>query len=468
MLKKQIKHLILVVFTMMVLFMMSVSASAAFSVTKSGVNYPKSYATGSTFSIKGTLKGNVVLKTVVTGIYNSTGKTALQKYTASPNAISYNMQDADSHLQFDKLAPGTYYYRATVTNVNNVKLRVFDYKFTVTTAPKMTIKKTNVILPSALKEGKGFTMSGKITSNLTMKSIVFTIYNSTGQSCLQRYTATVNGKSYSVSKAAPYLNFKKLKQGNYYYRISVYDSKGKKIRIVNKQFKVGPAATTPTTPTTTSSIKISNPKPASSIAMSEGTSYGLGGKITSTYKLSSITAQILDANKNVKLSKKVTTSATSYEIAGSPIDAAMTFNTLKPGMYTYVLSAIDVKSKKAVLINRIFFIQSRNSKITIQAPVPSADVTIAKGKYYPISGLISVPSGRTIKSVQGILLNSSGKEVFNKTVAPGTRQYQLGGGDIDKAMTFNTLSAGTYYLNIFVKDDLGSVAPVISKKIVIK
>ncbi len=460
---KHFKRSLLVVFSLMVLLLMSISADAAFSVTKNNVKYPTSLTAGSVFIVRGTLSSNMVMKQVTTAICDSTGKKVVEKYTAKVNSLKYDLNNSDSHMHFENLSTGDYYYKIVVKNVNDQKLTVLKKPFTVTPV-KMKIEKEKVKLPKTLKAGSNFNISGIITTTLPIKSVVITIYNGDDTKCLQRSTNTVNGKYFNIAEANPKLNFSVLKAGEYYYRISVYNMSGKKKRIVNQKFTVKE-------PTVASSIKIANPVPAKNIInFPTGKGYVISGTITSANKLTSVKAELIGSNKNVLYTKTVNPGTTTYSLKNSPLDAAMKFDQLPVGIYSFVVSATDSRGKTAVLINRKFYVIAKESKFWMDANykiVPSSDVTINRGAAYGISGMIR--SNLPLTRIQGSLTDTSGRSYYSKTITP-TRAttYNLGGSDIDNALHFEKLPAGKYVFTIEVKDSKNSVCPLISRIITVK
>lgn len=116
-------------------------------------------------------------------------------------------------------------------------------------------------------------MKGTLKANEKMTKISCTIYNSNGKKCLQRYDKKLNGKTYNLKKADPYLAFDRLAAGRYYYRVCVYNAKGTKRRVVNRKFTVNGTAAS------SGSIKISNPVPSGDFTLNAGQSYSLSGTI---------------------------------------------------------------------------------------------------------------------------------------------------------------------------------------------
>ena len=82
---------------------------------------------------------------------------------------------------------------------------------------------------------------------------------------------------------------------------------------------------------------------------------------------------------------------------------------------------------------------------------------VVLGKGYHLSGKIA-SSGSNISSIQGQVFNSSSKQVMSKSVSVNTSSYNLKDSAIDNALTFGTLSTGSYTLKYTVKTKDGTSA----------
>ena len=83
------------------------------------------------------------------------------------------------------------------------------------------------------------------------------------------------------------------------------------------------------------------------------------------------------------------------------------------------------------------------------------------GSYWTCTGTIS--SNYTINQVSGYILGSDNSTVlYSKTINPNATSYSLANGEIDKALLFNKLSAGTYYYRITATDTSGKSLTLIN------
>ena len=82
----------------------------------------------------------------------------------------------------------------------------------------------------------------------------------------------------------------------------------------------------------------------------------------------------------------------------------------------------------------------------------SYPTAVKTGKGMDVTGY--AVSNYNISSLTGTITNSSGKAVYSKTVNPGTTAYKI--SNLDSAMKFASLSAGTYTYTLTAKDSHGS------------
>ncbi|MDO4344257.1 MAG: CHAP domain-containing protein [Eubacteriales bacterium] len=271
-------------------------------------------------------------------------------------------------------------------------------------AATTTYKLTSVAKPTTVKVGSSFTLKGKITCSKKLKEVRVTIYNSTGKKCLQRYTARPNSKTYNLTYADPYILFNKLSVGKYYMRILCIPVSGTQKRVVNKQFTV----------VGNGKIQLANPKPSSNITISKGSNYALGGRITSTYKIKGITAQIINkSTKKAVYSKTSKPNSTSYTLTNSKIDEAMKFNKLAAGSYTLQIKVVDSQGTSAVVMNRTVTVKKASTASSgTNVSTSSTGGATNSGTYLNVSGTVTTPKNFAARTTRPA---ASNKYYYNKT-----------------------------------------------------
>lgn len=258
---------------------------------------------------------------------------------------------------------------------------VFALPIQTQAAKANKIRVVDATKPTTLKQGSFFSMKGTVRSNKIIKELRCTIYDSTGKKCLQRFVTYPNAKTYDLRRADPYLLFDKLPVGKYYYRVLVINKEKYQKRVISKKFEV----------IGNGKIKIVNPKPSGNLTMNEGKAYSLGGKISSTYTLGSVTGKIIDSETGKTVySKTVKPKSKTYNLKDSVIDSAMLFNKLKAGVYKYELVAVDTKGTSVRLIYRTITIKGTTMGNTSTNSTGSSGNT---GNYLHTSGTVTVPAG---------------------------------------------------------------------------
>ena len=249
-------------------------------------------------------------------------------------------------------------------------------------AAKSKITLSGATIPTTIKQGAFFNMKGTIKSANKLKEIRCTLYKSNGTTCLQRFVTYPNSKTYDLRRADPYLYFDKLTPGTYYYRVLCYDTKNYKKRVINKKFTV----------VGDGKIKIVNPKPSGNLTINEGKAYAIGGNITSTYTLGSVTARILNSSNKAVYSKTVNPKKKTYSLTNSTLDAAMLFDKLSAGTYKFEVTAVDTKRTSVRLIYRTITVK-KSSTSSGTNPGSTGGDTTTSGDYLNTDGTVTVPSG---------------------------------------------------------------------------
>ncbi|MDE7243290.1 MAG: RICIN domain-containing protein [Oscillospiraceae bacterium] len=211
--------------------------------TISGQNTPSSLRKGQSFSIKGTISSSTSITSVVAGVYTAqSGGTKKTGGAASPNRTSYDLANLDSVIYFNRLDPGTYYYRVTATNSVGTAILI-NSKFTVTSPTDNTASSyatiSNANYPPSLKPGQTYSIKGTISSKTRITSVTVGVYtSSSGSNMITGKTVRPNSTSYNLKNIDPYVYFNRLSAGNYYYIVKATNSAGT-ATLVSRKFVVG-------------------------------------------------------------------------------------------------------------------------------------------------------------------------------------------------------------------------------------
>ena len=90
--------------------------------------------------------------------------------------------------------------------------------------------------PDKIKQGKKFSIRGKVKSNKKIKKVTVRVLDSNGSKVFS-VTKKPNSKSYSIKKVDKKIKFGKLKKGSYTFQVIATDSV-QKLKLVNRQFSV--------------------------------------------------------------------------------------------------------------------------------------------------------------------------------------------------------------------------------------
>ena len=298
-----------------------------------------------------------------------------------------------------------------------------------------TLKISSYNKPSKVKEGKEYSIYGKITSNYKITSVKVGIYDKKG-TAISSKTVKPNATSYNIKSLSSSIKFSKAKAGTYTYKVTAKDEK-KSLTLVNHSFKVVADAV--------STLAASGYNyPAESII--QGTSFTANGKVTSNYKIKSVTLGIYNSSGKAVYSKTAYPVAKSYDYRA--ISSSLKFQSLAVGKYSFRVSATDEKVTKT-LLNKPFSVKP--------VPDPASTLSITSYNYptqfnqgasFSISG--TVVSNYTIKAVTVGIYNTSNVAVNIKSICPASKSYSI--ANLKSYLKFNTLKPGNYYYKVSATD----------------
>lgn len=414
------------------------TAQAASKPTISGATTPGTIKAGSPWNCTGTVQSSIALKSVSGYILNS-NKAIVDSYTMNTTAKTFKISGSkiDNNLEFNKLSAGTYYYKLSATNSVGTTTWTSG-AFKVSAASKPTI--SGATTPSTLKVGGRWTCTGTVSSSTALKNVSGYILDSSKKN-VDSYSFNTTAKTYKLagSKIDSNLEFNNLKAGTYYYRITATNGAGTTTWTSNA-FKVEAAASKPNI------LNATTPP-----ILASGKSWTCTGNISSQVPLQSVSGYILNSSKNNVYSYTESTTAKSYNMAGSIIDRNLYFNKLGAGTYYYKISATS-SAGTTTWTSNAFKITASVSKPTISGA--TTPPTMKTGGRWTCTGTVN--STVALKSVSGYILDSNKKTVDSYTVNTSAKSYKLAGTAIDSNLEFNQLKAGTYYYQISAVNSAGT------------
>ncbi len=355
----------------------------ASTLTISPTSYPSGQVVyGNYFNLKGTISSNYTITKATGTIYTESG-TAVQTRTATPNACTLSIVDsALNYLAFGSLEPGSYYLEYTATDSSGKTVVWTSDVFYVveSDSAKSTLSINPVNYPTGSMVAQSFTLTGTVTSNYTLTSVTGYIYNSNGDTLYAALVTGINSTTFNIadSKIDNSLPFGSLDVGSYYLVYEASDSSGASASWTSDVFYIvsstSSSSSSTGTSTATSTLSISpTAYPTGNISNS---AYNLKGTITSSYSITSVTAQIVAADGTVAQTVTDTPNSTSYNFS-SKINPNLKFGSLSSGYYYLYVAAEDAGGNSATWKSDIFAVSTSSSTVKLYA-----DLTDSSAWYY--------------------------------------------------------------------------------------
>ena len=316
-------------------------------------------------TIKGTVKsGSSNITSVSVGVYNKTTGALVTGKTVSAAAKTYDLSALDKQVDFDKLTEGNYVYRVIATNSANKGKIVYAQSFAVakdgtaaqTSASDGITVTGGTTVPANLKKGSLVNVKGTVTSASTnITSVTVGVYNAAGKMVTGK-TQAVNAKTYDLSKLDYAVTFNKLELGTYTYGVYVSNGTTKNDLVVKQVFNVTADGKAPASASaSTDKLALTNGT-AVPATLKKGTAVIVKGTVTSaSTNLTAVTAGVYDASGKQVTGKTANPAAKTYDL--SKLDAAITFNTLPAGSYTYRVYATNSGNSNSLLTSQNFTVQ---------------------------------------------------------------------------------------------------------------
>lgn len=334
----------------------------------------------------------------------------------------------------------------------------------------ISVTKNNA--PSTITKGKDFKIKGSLKSSKKIKRVKIGVVTANGKWTSCKYVnKRVYAKTFKLSRANSRLKFNKLKAGTYYYRVSAStSSKGGYTTIVNRPFTVVNPAPSP------GKITLSGVSYPSKVTVGNG--FYIKGKISSSKKIKSVTAGVVNSNgawTSVKATKKP--NAKTFKL--KTVDAKLKFGTLPIGNYSYRV-VVTTTGGTVTVINRSFSVVN-NSSESHGGSAPVIDVTsesslsgsssasgsgvitttglTAPGTYSVGSNFVPVgiiQSTETINRVEiGIVYAPTNKWTAHKYDKSNINAKSFNVKSVSSALSFDTLPGGLFRYRIYVHTSSG-------------
>lgn len=420
--KKKPKRLLCVILTFLMLVACTavggMEAKAADGISVSGATYPDWIKQGDVFILRGTVTSSTNIVSLTASLCDSGGKAVYSK-TVRPNSKSYDLRGIDAAMRFDKLSANPYTYRVTATNAigtYNVIIKPFTIYLGAKPSYVTNLDQSKEYKFCVLEDSSMVVDIAAMeeTANVLVKKDV-------GQSTAGWYLEDGGSGSYMIRNAVTGL----------YLDVA----HGARVNGTNIW------------------IWISNRSDAQKFYfIKDGSAYKIIAK--NSHLTLSLERAVAENKPNVDLWRDIgaahqrfyLTEMKEYEttIPDGPENGNTGTDTGEP----------DTDPAEP---------EPAASTLSISGANQVPNLTV--GQKYSLKG--TVTSNYPITEVCAQILTLDGKCVIENTIFPNAMSASLS-GEIDRGMTFNTLSAGTYYYVISACDTSGMQKTLIQQQFQVK
>ena len=321
----------------------SVAPTGKSTLCATGINQPATLTQGKGFDVTGTVQSNYKITNVTISIIDSKGKAVITR-SSNPSSYWFPLSHLDSVVKFGTLQAGRYTYRITAADEKKGNTVVHENSFEVVSAIKgffnnivekvteSTLRGDSISQPDTLKQGRGFSVKGKVLSNYKITYVSVAVTDSYGNTVIGA-EARPNAKSYKLANLDSKIKFGKLAAGCYSYVVTATDKQGT-VTLVNKEFAVK-GKTAAVSSQSSGSISISSVKAPATLK--KGKSFSISGTVKSSKKITDVRVQVQDQSGKTVISASAKPGKTSYSI--KKLDSKVKFGKLKKGSYIYIIQA---------------------------------------------------------------------------------------------------------------------------------
>ena len=403
---------------------------------------------------------------------NSLGKDCLQQIEEIKNTYTY-----DNHIKWSKElalqnlnSNNTNSVNSNVTNNSNSSKPINSGATSVKISPN-SYPKGNI------EYGKDFKLTAKFTSDCAISEARAYMIDSNKNVIMEAKGSSTTGnyyvEGYALDKG---MKFHKLNPGGYYLKYYVKDANGDTATWTSNKFYV---VKNNTAASDTSDSQVEKPSTPIKFELESvpkgnlryGESFTLKGWFRSDSAIVEARAYMLDANKNVVMEAKASSTTSNYKIQGYKLDKGMKFDELNPGAYYLKYYVKDADGDTATWMSDKFYIvkdSSNTSNDTSDSQVenPSTPIkfelesvpkgNLRYGESFTLKGWFR--SDSAIVEARAYMLDANKNVIMEAKASSTTSNYKIQGYKLDKGMKFDELSPGGYYLKYFVKDADGDTA----------
>lgn len=213
---------------------------------------------------------------------------------------------------------------------------------TVVTSGQLYVEKYSY--PSLMKRGaRDAGVSGTIRSDSTIVNVTVQIITP-GNRVVRSQVKAPNSTSFDLATISSALDFPSLAPGDYIYEVFATNQTGEQ-RLISRSFIVTNGADI---------IIVDNTLPD---ALRPGQSFSVRGEVISINSLTNVTVAVLNEEGKAVLSQSIAPLSNTFDL--QRVDAALTFNKLTEGVYTYRITATDSEGNRETLVDRSFYVSDK-------------------------------------------------------------------------------------------------------------
>ena len=316
----------------------------------------------------------------------------------------------------------------------------------------------NDAIPNII-QGTPLAINGTVKSDFSKITVLTAgVYDATGKQVLGK-TLSPNQVEFNLQSLNDDLPFETLQVGTYHYRVTASNATHQDFTVINQSFVVSGNSAVQAG-VSEDAITIKNSATIPNITV--GTSVSIYGVVYSaSSNITTITVGIYDSNHKMITGKNAYPTATSFNV--KRLDDFVDFSGLQAGTYTYEITVTNGTYVDYKVVNQKFTV-SEASTATADTLSISGGTTIPNikvGNAVSIRGTVASASSN-LKSVTVGVYDSNGKWMTGKTVSPNAKTYDI--ANVDEAVTFGTLPAGTYFYKVIATNATHTNFAVVNQK----
>ena len=320
---------------------------------------------------------------------------------------------------------------------------------------------SNDAIPDII-QGTPIAINGVVKSNFSKITVLTVgVYNAAGEQVIGK-TLSPNQVEYDLQNLNDALPFENLQAGTYQYRVTASNATNQNYIVINQSFVVSSDPTVQVG-ATEDAITIENGSKIPNITV--GTSVSISGIVRSaSSNITTITVGVYDSNHKMVTGKNAYPTASVFNV--KKLDDFVDFSELPVGTYTYEITVTNGTHTNYTVVNQKFAVSSSSTatddsiKITNNATIPN----IMVGKAVSIRGTVTSAKSNITKITVGVF-DANNTLVTGNSASPNAKTYNV--ANMDAAVKFGNLKAGTYYYKVLVTNAAHKDYEVVNQKFIV-